>query len=225
MTARVSVITVVRNGERYLAEALASIVAQTLPPHEIIVVDGQSTDASAAIARGFPTRRVVQEDLGLAQARNLGIENVSGELVAFLDCDDVWAANKLELQARAMCENPALEYTTTWIQYRVEAAATGRRLPRGDLERPRAGATPSALVARRALFERIGGFDPVYEIGCDGDWFTRTRDAGIPTMQLPQVLVYKRLHEKNLSSNAAVHRHELFRIAKQSIARQRSITP
>lgn len=212
---------VVKNGERYLGEALESVRAQTRAPDEIIVVDGQSTDGSPALAQAFATRLVVQVKPGLAEARNLGIECAQSELVAFLDCDDVWAPEKLELQLRAMEDNPALQYTTTLLQYRVEANAGARGMPHGDPESPRAGSTPSALVARRALFQEIGGFNPAYKIGCDSDWFTRVRDAKIATAQLERVLVYKRLHDTNLSRNFAVNREEMFRIAKESIARQR----
>lgn len=221
MTGSVSVIMVVKNGERYLGDALESVAAQTRAPDEIIVVDGQSTDGSVALARAFPTRLVVQIKPGLAEARNLGIECARSELVAFLDCDDVWAPEKLELQLRAMEENPALQYTTSLMQFRAEANASARGMRGRDAGSPRAGATPSALVARRALFREIGGFNPIYKIGCDSDWFARARDAKIPTAQLERVLVYKRLHDTNLSRDFAVNRAEMFRIAKQSIARQR----
>lgn len=223
MPPRISVITVVRNGERYLADALRSVLAQTLPPDEIIVVDGQSTDTTADIARSFPGVSVVRQDsLGLANARNLGLDVARGEWIAFLDHDDIWTPDKLQRQVAVMQAQPALQYTTTLLRFLVEDGAAPRSgAATGPPETPREGATPSALVVRRELFTTLGRFDPAYAIGCDADWFTRARDHAIPTAVVPHVLLYKRLHTTNLSVNAVVNRQDMFRIAKASIARQR----
>ena len=213
----VSVVTVVKNGERFLSQAIASILRQTLAPVEIIVVDGESTDNTAGIARSYSQVRYLrQQGQGLAGARNAGIDAARGELIAFLDHDDLWHEKKLEVQVGRMQRDPALGYTTTLMEFLVEAGA-GRMAA----EAPRHGCTPSALVARRELFAILGGFDPEYAIGCDADWFTRARDAGIPTAVIPQVLLYKRLHDGNLSTDAARNRREMFLIARRSIARRR----
>jgi glycosyltransferase involved in cell wall biosynthesis len=97
----ITAIIPVHNGERHLAEAIQSVLAQTLPPGEIIVVDDGSTDASAAIAQSFgaPVRVLAQPNLGPAAARNLGLAHATGDLLAFLDADDLWTPNKLARQA------------------------------------------------------------------------------------------------------------------------------
>jgi glycosyltransferase involved in cell wall biosynthesis len=219
----VSVITVVKNGEQYLSEALSSILAQSLPPCEILVVDGHSTDRTAAIARAFAgVRYLRQPDEGLANARNLGIAAARGELIAFLDHDDLWAPEKLRTQARWMADDPELGYTTTLLRFVAEAGAAPRPTADGAaMHAPRPGCTPSALLARRELFDRIGRFDPAYAIGCDADWFTRARDQRVPAAVVPRVLVYKRLHRSNLSIDAALNRREMFRVARASITRTR----
>jgi glycosyltransferase involved in cell wall biosynthesis len=221
---RVSAITVVKNGERHLADALASIRAQTRPAWEILVVDGRSTDGTAAVARSFPgVRYLEQHGQGLADARNQGLAAARGDWVAFLDHDDLWAPEKLEVQLSFMLADPALQYTTTLVQFVVEAETAARPgLRPGQAVPPRRGATPSTLLARRALFTSLGGFDPAYRIGCDADWFTRARDQNVPTAVLPRALTFKRLHEGNLSVNAAVNRAEMFRVARQSLARRRA---
>lgn len=223
---RVSVITVVKNGERYLADALSSVLAQSRPPWEILVIDGQSTDGTAALARSFPrVRCLLQHGQGLAGARNLGIDAARGDWIAFLDHDDLWAPDKLETQVGFMLDHPGLQYTTTLVQFLVEAETAARpQLRQGQTVAPREGATPSTLLALRGLFAALGGFDPAYRIGCDADWFTRARDRGVPTAVLPRPLTFKRLHERNLSVNAAVNRADMFRIARQSIARRRAET-
>src|SRR3989304_1795815 len=95
----VSVIVVVKNGACYLASALQSIFEQDYTPLEVLVVDGQSTDDTAEIAKSFGSIRYLwQSDRGLANARNIGIQAAQGDLIAFLDHEDVWAPNKLSTQ-------------------------------------------------------------------------------------------------------------------------------
>jgi glycosyltransferase involved in cell wall biosynthesis len=195
--------------------------AQTVPPHEILVVDGRSTDDTPAVAREFGARLVTQTDDGLPSARNLGIANASGDLIAFLDGDDLWAPQKLELQLAAMRADPALEYTTTLVQLVLNDDASPEWRARAGVELVRSVPTTSSLVARRELFQRLGTYDPGFMLSCDPDWFTRARDANISTRTIPHVLTYKRLHGKNLSNLSALTRHDMFRVARDSIARQR----
>jgi glycosyltransferase involved in cell wall biosynthesis len=219
----VSIIVVVRNGERYLRDALNSIQLQSYRDREIIVVDGQSTDGTARIARSFPgVYYLCQTTLGLANARNLGIEAARGRYIAFLDHDDQWHPDKLARQVALHDANPSILYSLTQMIFRREpGAAVPYGMTAESLTQPRAAGTPSALIARADLFNRIGGFDSRFAIACDADWFTRARDEQIPTAIIPEVLVYKRLHEDNLSRNIALNRREMFQVARQSIMRQR----
>ena len=156
--ARVSVITVVKNGERYLAEALQSILNQTLPPCEIILVDGQSTDRTAEIARSFAgLRYLCQQDQGLANARNLGIAAAQGELVAFLDHDDLWPPEKLDTQVRYMLERPELGYTTTLTANGNKQEASGDLRILGSItyQKIENGQPTAAEVAIAALKESL----------------------------------------------------------------------
>ena len=106
----ISVVVPVLDGERHLAAALSSIAGQTLRPQEVIVVDDGSRDRSAAIAQAFPgVRYVAQNHSGQGAARNRGAELASGGLLAFLDADDLWVADKLERQLAALNAEPAIE--------------------------------------------------------------------------------------------------------------------
>src|SRR4051812_2876154 len=95
-----SVIVPVRNGERFLTEALDSVLAQSRKPDElVIVVDPGSTDRSLEIARACSMATVVeQQGSGIAAAWNQGISQARGELLAFLSADDRWTPDKLERQ-------------------------------------------------------------------------------------------------------------------------------
>lgn len=107
--ALVSVVIPVYNVERYIQQALDSVLAQTYQNIEIIVVDDQSPDNSIAIIKEHyndPRMRIIsQQNRGLAGARNTGIRNANGRYVAFLDSDDFWQANKLERHLEAMQSN------------------------------------------------------------------------------------------------------------------------
>lgn len=225
MLPRLSVILVVKNGAPFFEPALASVRAQTLQPYEIIVVDGRSTDNSPDVARAYGARVIIQTDDGLPNARNLGIAHATGDYLAFLDGDDLWDPTKLELQREAMQADPTLAYTTTLVQFRVQDDASPEWRARATAEFTRSVPSTSALCARRELFQQLGLFDPTFALCCDPEWFTRARDAHIPTLVLPHILTYKRLHAKNLSNRTDLTRQYMFRVARESIARQQAANP
>lgn len=214
-----SVIVVVRNGERALAGALDSIAAQTHQPDQVVVVDGQSTDRTAQIAQARDVDYVMQPDLGLASARNLGLGHCTGDLIAFLDHDDCWLPTKLERQLEAMAADPKLVFVTTLLRRRrgADAHDSFEQLV-GDVV---AGATPSTLLARRFTFDLVGPFDPSLRIGCDADWFARARDLALPTSMLDDVLVEKHLHSANLSTDGGTNQLEMLEVIRRSLARKR----
>lgn len=219
----VSVITVVQNGERYLSTAIESILAQAWQPDEVLVIDGASTDRTAEIAQSYPKVRYSQQQgEGLAHARNTGIEDASSEWIAFLDHDDYWTPQKLELQMSCLANRSEYQYSYAEVQLFLEPGCQLRAgFPLHLLEQPQIGRTPGTLIARRSLFDRIGQFNPQLRIGCDAEWFARVKDAKIPAAFVPEVLLYKRVHQTNLSANVAANRKELFQVVKQSLDRQR----
>ena len=92
---RVSTIITAYNGDAYVAEAIESVLNQTMPIHELVVVDDGSTDQTAAVVQPYlsPTVRLVrQENQGPPRARNRGLWETTGEFICFLDCDDIWLA-------------------------------------------------------------------------------------------------------------------------------------
>src|SRR5262249_44415321 len=110
----ISVIIGAYNAENTLAETLASVLAQTLPPDEIIVVDDGSTDHTAQVAAAASTAIKVtrHNNRGAAAALNTGIKLATGDVLGFVDADDLWERNKLAIQARVLAEQPELDGTS-----------------------------------------------------------------------------------------------------------------
>ena len=227
---RVSCIVPVYNGEAYVGETLASILAQTQPPLEVIVVDDGSTDGTPERTRSFGTavRCVRQENAGPAAARNRGVAEARGDLLAFLDADDLWHPEKLSRQAAALTADPELAYTTCLIQnflvpeLALEAAAWADH-PRGA---PVPGYSTSCLLVRREVMAKIGPLDPSLEHGDAADWFLRARAAGLKERMLPEVLTYRRMHGQNRSRVFAdTSRDEFLHLLKRSLDRRRAAPP
>jgi glycosyltransferase involved in cell wall biosynthesis len=158
---RISVIIPVFNGQRYLSEAITSVLSQTYAPLEIIVVDDGSTDATAEIVRRFgpAVQYHHQANQGPAVARNLGVLIASGEMLAFLDADDFWHVEKISKQVSLLvaqgdgyvtCHfHPILENGLDWPQ----------SFNRSHYESNPVCALPSGLLLTRTTWERIGPFN------------------------------------------------------------------
>jgi glycosyltransferase involved in cell wall biosynthesis len=219
----VSVIVAVRNGERYLSSALTSILNQDYRPLEILVVDGHSEDRTAEIAQSFEhVRYLVQQGRGIADAYNLGIAAAGGDLIAFLSHDDLWLPMKLSLQVSHLIEHPEVQYTITMMRYFLEP---GNEIPPGFkkdlLAGQYAGRVMETLVARRSVFAAIGGFDTSMALAEDADWYARASDHGIAMSIIPEVLLLKRIHSANASSDARTSNRELLKALKRSIERKK----
>lgn len=219
----VGVIIAVKNGERFLRSAIDSVCNTGYEPREIIVVDGKSKDDTPLIARSFAEVRLIeQEGRGLSDAWNVGVGAATGDLIAFLDSDDLWAPNKLYLQVAFMEEHPEIQYTIGRVKFFLEpgfSAPVGFK--RQLLENDHVGRIPGTLLARRSLFDSIGGFDTALALAGDVDWFARAKDSQAPMAVLDEVFLYKRIHDHNLSSNARLNSQELLEIFKKSVDRQR----
>ena len=221
---RTSVIMVVRNGERYIVEALLSIFRSDQQPEEVIVVDGHSSDSTVQLAEKVRGVRIIlQQGMGIANAYNQGIRAATGDLIAFISHDDVWLPHKLDRQLSLMMSDPDLMYSVTLVEHFLDAdaeAPEGFRLEL--LNGPVDGYLMESLMVRPAVFTKIGMFNPEFTVGEDSDWFMRARDAGIKSAVLPEVLVKKRVHAgsatmtpQNLTS------HHLLAALRNSIQRKR----
>ncbi|MFO1057445.1 MAG: glycosyltransferase family A protein [Dongiaceae bacterium] len=208
----VSCIVPTHNSTRYLAEALASIRAQSHRPIELIVADDESSDDVEAVAACFSARFVRHRRAGPPATRNLGVAAATGELVAFLDADDLWLPEKLERQVARLAAEPGLDACTTHIRRFRAGAPPGPALP---------GMLSTTLLARRAAFARVGGFAPALWYADSADWFLRAADAGLAVALLPDALTLHREHGDNLSRRGDASAREFLRVIKATLDRRR----
>jgi glycosyltransferase involved in cell wall biosynthesis len=219
----VSVIIPVYNCELYLAEAIESVFNQTYRPIEVIIVDDGSTDKSADVASSYKEiHYIYQSNQGTAVARNSGLAAAQGEFIAFMDADDRWVPHKLRMQVEYLLEHPNIDYTIGGMQnfYDPEIIALSKII-KSSLEKEQINLM--TMVARKTLFDQLGGFDPSYRIGEDLEWIIRAKDAGISMVILPEILLYRRIHNSNLSHQTKARCANLLRMFKASVDRQRSV--
>jgi glycosyltransferase involved in cell wall biosynthesis len=224
VAATVSVIVPVFNGERYLEDALRSAADQSLPPFEVIVVDDGSTDASPRIAEriGDPVRCLRQENAGVAAARNRGLSVATGEFIAFLDHDDLWPREKLEVQVAALEANPEVDVVSGRMRV-IGGALPGRDWSGKGRREALAGAHLTATLIRRSVFERTGLLDEkIGHAADDLEWLVRARDLGIRRVNLDAVTLLYRWHGDNTSSDIESAAAGQLKAVKSSLDRRRA---
>lgn len=191
----------VHNGGRFLAAAIESVLTQTSPVHEVIVVDDGSTDDSREVAARFGDRVscLSLPHRGPAAARNAGVERATGQFLAFLDADDLWQPEKLARQRPLISADPHVAVTGGWENFLTPAAdqATVRSslFPRGLQSAPMAG---TLLIARKRFLE-VGLFDVTLRAGEFIDWVLRARRLGLRFIAVPELIMHRRIHEANHS--------------------------
>lgn len=218
-----SVIVPVYNGEPFLADAIASVRRQGYEPMEIIVVDDGSTDGTPDLAAtlGSDLTFVTQENKGPASARNRALKLATGDYVAFLDADDLWPPDKLNVQMPALRENDRVQIVMGKTQrfWSNEELADSSRLARRTppWDEPLLG----CMLCRRDVFAQIGVFDETLRIGEDTDWFLRARSAGVPIAKTDAVTLYYRRHGASLTAGVNHMQSTVFDVLRLALRRHR----
>jgi glycosyltransferase involved in cell wall biosynthesis len=221
--AEVSVVIPVHNGAAYVSDAISSVLAQTRPPVECIVVDDGSNDATPEIVKGFgdDVTYLRRDQGGQSKARNYGSIVAGGELIAFLDHDDVWLPTKLERQVEALSHQSDATLALCAVEL-IDALGTslalkrlyGRPTPENMIngmlmfDGTDTLALNSNALVRRDWLVACGGYDPVLSISGDWDILRRTLlDGGVAYVDEP--LVRYRMHGSNLHRNIAVMERDM----------------
>ncbi|RYX83091.1 glycosyltransferase family 2 protein [bacterium] len=224
---KISCIIPVFNGERYLREAIESMLVQTLSPFEIVVADDGSADGSVEIARSYGgiVRVVTQPTGGPAATRNLGWKSALGDYFAFLDADDLWEPEKLSRQAACFEADAELDYCVTHAKMFWSSPEEAEMYK----DSTRAGSIPgyatTTLLARREVFERVGAFNESLWFTDATEWFIRAEEAGLKLHVLEDVLTLHRMHAHNLTRRRSDEsRAEFLSIVRSALKRRRAVT-
>jgi glycosyltransferase involved in cell wall biosynthesis len=179
---KISVVIPTCNRAHTLWRALESVLAQTLPAAEVIVVDdGSEDETSALLQRAYPQVTVLQQNnRGVSHARNRGIRTARHEWIAFLDSDDCWLADKLATQARALRDAPTYRLCHSdeiWIRHGRRVNPMHKHAKHGGEIflhcLPRCAISPSTAVAHKSLLEEFGSFDEALPACEDYDLWLR----------------------------------------------------
>ncbi|MGV6826286.1 MAG: glycosyltransferase family 2 protein [bacterium] len=195
----ISIIIPVHNGERYIGEAVASVLDQNnVGKLEVIVVDDGSTDSTAAIATKLTgnVTYAYQENTGPAAARNRGISMAQSPVIGFLDADDLWIEGMIAKQRDHLDTHPAVDVVQAKLQYfcKREAGWVMEHEPFYAL-------SVTATLFRRSAFERVGNFDPELRFSEDVDWYFRAKSKGLNIDRIPEASLLYRRHEQNITNN------------------------
>ena len=229
--ALISVVIPAFNAAPFLAQALDSALAEmrALPlgkGFEIVVVDDGSTDSTAAIAAGYAGRgvrclsRSVQA--GIGAARNTGVVAAEGELLAFLDADDLWPSGRLALLMAALdsAGGPAMAFGYL-SQFACPSMSPDLRRRLRVPTEPIAGYCAGAMLLRRQDFLAVGAFNETLKVAEFIDWFGRARDCGLATRLIDQVVLERRIHGANQTIRHRTDYSDYALALKRSLDRRR----
>jgi glycosyltransferase involved in cell wall biosynthesis len=222
----VSVIIPVFNGAQYLGEAIESVLGQTYPSIELLIVDDGSTDDTAGIVDSYSplVRYRYQQNAGLGSARNRGVADTTGDLVAFLDADDLWGEQKITTQVQYLTERPSVKAVFAFMESFISPD-----LGQSDRNRlalppaPQPAWSAGTMLARRPALSAVGPFPTHVQIGEFMDWLLRAREIGLEMAMLPEVMMRRRIHRTNMGREDESGRGDYARILKASLDRRRTI--
>jgi glycosyltransferase involved in cell wall biosynthesis len=223
----VSVIIPVFNAEKYVAETIGSVLSQTYKNIEVICINDKSTDNSLPVLESFGDKIILinnEDNCGTAKSRNKGIRLARGEFLAFIDNDDIWENNKLQVQINQFRNNPDLDisfsYMQCFISPEISKEAKNLRYCPPD---PIPGYIPSTIMLKRTSFEKVGYFDSRWKNGESVDWIFKAQEAGLNIHLIDQILVKRRIHETNKGIlDSSISKSEYLKIIRESVNRRKN---
>jgi glycosyltransferase involved in cell wall biosynthesis len=220
----ISVIIGVYNHADYLGEAIESALGQTLPPAEVIVVDDGSTDGSGDVARSYGDRvRCVGHPvrLGDGAARNSGVAYARGDRFAFLDADDRFLPDKLELQEQTLGDDRQVDIVFGWVREFISPELPAGIQARLGPAKLGPWPSPNLMLIRRPRFELVGPFSSTVRVGVSVDWYARAINLGLHGLMLDTVVLERRLHADNNGIREQASRPRYAHVLKYALDRKR----
>lgn len=214
MNPKISVIMSAYNAEKFIEEAVESILRQTFTDFEFIIIDDASSDKTPSILRNFsykdPRIKIItnEKNLGLTKSLNLGIENSRGEYIARMDADDISFPERFEKQVKFLDENKETGVVGAWAKVIDEE---GKEIDEFDYEEIDSQTVRKELIKsnviihplamiRKSVLEKVGGYDESFQYAQDYDlWFRIEKVSEI--QNLPLFLMNYRISRKSITSS------------------------
>lgn len=227
MSVRVCIITPVLNGEKYITEALASVVSQGSGAARIVVVDGGSSDATVALVSRFKNVSLeIMPGSGIYEAMNRGLELADGDFVGFLNCDDLYTPRAIETVLQTLERNRGVAVVSGGAEVFSNSPGAGdvtlaAYASPGDtalgLDNVMLGVPLlNARFYRLEMLKSLGGFDCRYSIAADRDLLIRMALGGVPELTVPDLLYRYRVHEGSLTMSGRPERN--LQMARENMA-------
>ncbi len=214
-----SVIVPTYNAAGYIEGCIRNIRAQSMAVTQLIVVDDGSTDSTHEVIESLAAITYVRQDnRGPSAARNRGLQEAAGDLVAFLDVDDLWPREALRTLAGSM--DSSTDVVLGKVQCMIQPE--GKPLdfePFGD---PFVAFNIGAALYRREVFDKVGPFDESLIEGEDVDWFLRAREGGVRIKNIDQTTLMYRRREGSITYGRQQGSETLAKMLKRSLDRRRS---
>lgn len=217
ITPLISVVLPVYNGEKYLAEAIDSVLAQSFSNFELIIIDDGSTDGSQQILREYVridprVRVIVRENRGLATTLNDSIDIARGAWIARMDQDDIALPHRLERQLECL-ERTGADIAGSWVRRFGTSDTRIVKLRQTDeaIKMEMLFGSPFAhpAVMMRTTSAKLLRYDKAYEKAEDYDLWERAAEAGWKMANEPEVLLLYRVHTAQISTKTAARQQEL----------------
>lgn len=221
----VSIIIPVYNGEKYIADTIQSVIDQTYKNWELIIVDDGSTDNTADVVKQFNDSRISyikKNNTGVSDTRNLGATISKGEILCFLDADDIWLPENLEKKVEKLITEPkgVLVYSSMFLwdeRNDYKTCKTTKKIVEDDwgkFRRLMVPTIPSSAIIKRDYFFEAGMFDTNISTSADFDLTIRLRELG-EFIYLEEPLVLYRCHPSQMHNNIALYKHDMIYILKK----------
>ncbi len=199
----ISVVIPVYNGEKYIADAINSILKQNYSPLEIIVVDDGSTDNTQAVLEKFGNAVTVisQSNQGQSAARNVGLRATKGSVIGMLDADDLWTDDHIALMLPHLQPESPYDFVRGSVRYLKNHGTSQEETTEASFLEALVG----ACLYRTSLIERVGPFAEDMRQGEDLDWNIRITECGCREKRISETTLFYRRHEHNITNeNGAV---------------------
>lgn len=230
---KVSVIMPAYNAEKYIKEAIDSILAQTFTDFEFIIIDDGSTDGTAEIIRTYHDCRIKYlknaQNAGIVFSLNRGLDIARGVYIARMDADDISLPERFEKQTVYMDEHPDIAVCGTAMELFCDSKVIGRRFPSKEPEKLKVdlffscGIAHPSVMMRRAVITRLGGYDPMYNGMEDYELWCRVAETYRLTV-LPEILLRYRIHHAQVTQNPSPRYKEQMCRLKRRQTEQLGIT-